>query len=231
MVAFCLAPLGSRLAPLGARFPRCSPPCFARRLAGYIICAFLSPTLNQRTDAYGGSLEGRSKLLFDLIDGVRARCRPDFQLGVRISPERFGLQLGEQIEIAKRIMATGKVDYLDLSLWDAFKLPEEEEFKSKALAEWFVDIPRNGCRVGVAGKVYDAETCKKILAMGYDFVVPGRAAVIHHDMPNLIKADGEWKMRAWPVPVAEMEKEGVSPKFVSYLRSWFPGLLEPAESA
>lgn len=157
--------------------------------------------------------------------------RPDFQLGVRISPERFGLKLAEQIELAKQLMASGKVDYIDLSLWDCFKLPEEEAFKSKPLAEWFVDIPRNGCKVGAAGKIYDAEVCNKVMALGYDFVIPGRAAVIHHDMPKLIQADANWKMAKWPVSIEHAAKEGISPKFVTYLRSWFPGLLEPAESA
>ena len=43
--------------------------------------------------ADGGSLENRARVIFEIIDGVRARCRPDFQLGLRLSPERFGLKL------------------------------------------------------------------------------------------------------------------------------------------
>ncbi|MGA9574469.1 MAG: NADH:flavin oxidoreductase, partial [Lysobacterales bacterium] len=50
---------------------------------GYILCQFLSPTINQRSDDYGGPLQNRSRIIFELVDGVRARCRPGFLLGVR----------------------------------------------------------------------------------------------------------------------------------------------------
>ena len=40
---------------------------------GYVISQFLSPEINQRTDRYGGSLENRARLLFDVVAGVRAR--------------------------------------------------------------------------------------------------------------------------------------------------------------
>src|SRR5271155_4778780 len=65
---------------------------------GYILCAFLSPDTNRRTDRYGGSPENRARIIFDIIKGVRERTRPDFQLGLRISPERFGLKVAGQRE-------------------------------------------------------------------------------------------------------------------------------------
>jgi 2,4-dienoyl-CoA reductase-like NADH-dependent reductase (Old Yellow Enzyme family) len=43
---------------------------------GYIICQFLSPEINRRADRYGGSLENRSRILFDIVEGIRQRCRP-----------------------------------------------------------------------------------------------------------------------------------------------------------
>src|SRR6201996_8877700 len=90
---------------------------------GYILCAFLSPELNQRTDRYGGSAENRARLIFEIIAGVRARTRPDFQLGLRLSPERFGMRFADQVEVARQVLAGGKLDYLDMSLWDVFKAP------------------------------------------------------------------------------------------------------------
>src|SRR6185295_184206 len=45
---------------------------------GYLLCEFLSPEVNLREDAYGGSPENRARLLFEIIEGVRAQCRPDF---------------------------------------------------------------------------------------------------------------------------------------------------------
>src|SRR5579859_6858837 len=71
---------------------------------GYILCAFLSPETNRRDDRYGGSPENRARLVWEIIDGVRARTRPDFQLGLRISPERFGLSFPEQRELARQLL-------------------------------------------------------------------------------------------------------------------------------
>ena len=90
----------------------------------YLLCQFFSAEFNRRDDEYGGSLENRSRILFEIIDGVRSRCGPDFMLGVRLTPERFGMQLGEAIRIAQRVMREDKVDFLDMSLWDVFKEPE-----------------------------------------------------------------------------------------------------------
>ena len=70
---------------------------------GYLICQFLSAEVNRREDEYGGSLENRSRLLREIINGVRSNCGRDFQLGVRLSPERFGVQLGEIVELTQQL--------------------------------------------------------------------------------------------------------------------------------
>ncbi|TPX34149.1 hypothetical protein SmJEL517_g03139 [Synchytrium microbalum] len=193
---------------------------------GYIICAFLSSEYNQRTDAYGGSLMNRAKLLLDIMDGIRERCRPDFQLGLRLSPERFGLKMAEQIELVKTVMATGKLDYLELSLWSCFTPPAEKEYAQKPLIAWFADIERNGCRLGAAGKLYTAAECRRVLEeYKYDFVVMGRASIIHHDFPKLVKSDPNFGAMEWPVPKAHFRKEAVSDTFITYLGQYFKAMI------
>jgi 2,4-dienoyl-CoA reductase-like NADH-dependent reductase (Old Yellow Enzyme family) len=81
---------------------------------GYMLASFLDADNNHRTDRYGTSFDNRSRLFFEIIDGIRAATRPDFQLGVRISPERFGIPLAEARELARRLLATGRLDYLCL---------------------------------------------------------------------------------------------------------------------
>lgn len=51
---------------------------------GYLISEFLSPLTNKRTDMYGGSLEGRSRLLFNVVRRVREQF-PDKGLWVRVN--------------------------------------------------------------------------------------------------------------------------------------------------
>ena len=43
---------------------------------GYIICQFLSDEVNLREDEYGGDLEGRSRLLIEIIDGCLLYTSP-----------------------------------------------------------------------------------------------------------------------------------------------------------
>jgi 2,4-dienoyl-CoA reductase-like NADH-dependent reductase (Old Yellow Enzyme family) len=85
---------------------------------------FLSAEINRRDDRYRGSLENRARIIFEIIDGIRSECGKDFQIGLRRSPERFGQTLDEIREVAVEVMCQGKIDYLDMSLWDAAKEPE-----------------------------------------------------------------------------------------------------------
>lgn len=57
---------------------------------GYILCQFLSSEINRRTDRFGGSAENRERVIREIIKGVRARCRPNFILGLRLSPNGSG---------------------------------------------------------------------------------------------------------------------------------------------
>lgn len=187
---------------------------------GYVICQFLSSEINQRTDQYGGSLENRSRLLFDIIDGIRDRCGANFNLGVRLSPERFGIKLMESCEVAQRLMHEAKVDYLDMSLWDVFKEPVEPEHQGRSLMSYFAELERGDVRLGVAGKVKSAEAVRACLDAGVDFVLLGRAAILHHDFPARSAADSSFAATAIPVSADYLRAEGLSDAFVTYMSTW-----------
>lgn len=187
---------------------------------GYILCQFLSPEINQREDKYGGSLANRSRILFDLVDAVRAECGKDFSLGVRLSPERFGLQLAEILEIAERLMTDDIIDYLDMSLWDVFKQPEEDAFKGRSLLEYFTSLPRGNVLLGAAGKITSGEDVSRAMQVGLDFVAIGRGAILHHDFPRRVQADPGFKPVALPVSVDHLKAEGLGDAFVTYMSGW-----------
>lgn len=52
---------------------------------GYLLSQFLSPFLNQRTDEYGGGIEGRSRALFEVYRAARAAVGPDYPIWVKIN--------------------------------------------------------------------------------------------------------------------------------------------------
>jgi mycofactocin system FadH/OYE family oxidoreductase 2 len=85
---------------------------------GYLIQQFLSPYTNRRPDGYGGSEEGRLRFALEVIARVRAETGPEPVVGMRISADEFtegGLGLPEMERIARRLVATGALDYLSVS--------------------------------------------------------------------------------------------------------------------
>jgi 2,4-dienoyl-CoA reductase-like NADH-dependent reductase (Old Yellow Enzyme family) len=194
----------------------------------YILCQFLSETLNRRTDRYGGTPENRARPIKDIIDGIRARCRPDFSLGLRLSPERFELKLMEIRELARQVLAEGKIDYLDMSLWDYAKLPVDEAYQERTLMGWFTDLPRGNVRLGCAGKIMTPEDARLCLERGMDFVLLGRAAILHHDYPQRLAADPAFMPIHTPVTADHLRAEGLGPAMVKYMQTWKGFVEEPA---
>ena len=187
---------------------------------GYILAQFLSSTINQRDDQYGGSLDNRGRITRDIIDGVRARCSSNFILGLRLSPERFDVQLADMLAFTQTILSDGKIDFLDMSLWDVFKEPQEEAFQGRTLLSYFTELERGNIALGIAGKLRTPEEIRQAMAADIDFVLLGRAAILHHDYPLQMQADDDFQPVANPVSVEHLRSEGLSETFVDYMRNW-----------
>lgn len=84
---------------------------------GYLINEFLSPLSNQRTDEYGGDLDGRSRFLKEVIQAVQETWGTDRPLYVRISAVDHhpdGIQIEDSIALARKLKEWG-VDLIDVS--------------------------------------------------------------------------------------------------------------------
>lgn len=187
---------------------------------GYLICQFLSGIVNTRSDEFGGTLENRSRMLFAIIDGIRRACRPDFNVSVRLSPERFGIATNEAVTVYEQLVDCGKVDFIDMSLWDVFKEPADEQFSGRRLIDIFAAIERRNVRLAVAGKIYTADNARSAIDAGADIAVIGRAAIVHHDFPELVLRDPGFEMATLPVPADHLRREGLSESFIGYMRNW-----------
>ena len=83
----------------------------------HLIDQFWSPLFNQRQDEYGGSLENRLRFGMEVLQETRRRAGRDFVVGARISGDEFtkgGLTAGDMAEIARRLAASGLVDFLSI---------------------------------------------------------------------------------------------------------------------
>lgn len=77
---------------------------------GYLLSSFVSPATNRRTDAYGGALPGRARLLLDVVRQVRAAVGADFPVWVKIDSREIGkagITLDDAVELAPLVEAAG----------------------------------------------------------------------------------------------------------------------------
>jgi 2,4-dienoyl-CoA reductase-like NADH-dependent reductase (Old Yellow Enzyme family) len=84
---------------------------------GYLIHEFLSPFSNQRTDAYGGSFENRTRILREIVAAVRGSWPERAPLFVRISASDWidgGWDIQQSVELARQLKVLG-ADLIDCS--------------------------------------------------------------------------------------------------------------------
>ena len=187
---------------------------------GYILTQFISQEINQRTDEYGGSLANRSRIIFEIVDGIRETCGKEFLLGVRLSPERFGMDVLEIKTLSQQLIDGGKIDFLDISLWDSFKLPEDEKYQNHSLLTHFTNLDFKEVKLTVAGKIRDGKDVKAVLDAGVDFVAIGRSAILHHDFPLKVIENPAFTSIETPVSKKHLRQEGLSDTFINYMNRW-----------
>lgn len=191
---------------------------------GYLVAQFLDARRNQRADGYGGDAEGRSRFLWDVIRGIRASTGEAFQLGVRLSPERWGIRLRDSLFLAQELMASGEVDYLDVSLWDVTKAPEGAASEA-LLIDQFCALERFDTRLGVAGKVGGAAQAAWCLARGADYVAVGTAAIVDADFALAAIRDRQYLAVSGPLPEQHFREQAVGEAFIAYLKEIRPALV------
>ncbi|KAF7590295.1 hypothetical protein BBP40_003032 [Aspergillus hancockii] len=116
--------------------------------------------------------------------GIRAACRSDFQIGLWLSMDRYGLSLSEVQNVAVRAMSEEEIDYLDLAVWDCRKKAQDQPFDGRTLLDIFTDLPRSSVCVGASGHVMSAQQAADVLKTGCDSIVIGKAAILDADFPR-----------------------------------------------
>lgn len=169
---------------------------------GYLGHSFLSPLMNARSDAYGGSFDKRVRFLLETVRAVRAVLPEETPLLVRLSGTDWveeGWTLDDSVKVSKLLKAEG-VDLIDCSSGGAtrnapipvgpgYQVPIAERIRREA------DIP-----TGAVGMITEPAQAEAILAEGRaDLILLGR---------QLLR-EPYWAHRAWveldsdsPPPIA-----------------------------
>jgi len=157
-----------------------------------LLGSFLSPLRNKRTDAYGGSVEGRLKLTLEVVKCMKAKAGRDFPIILRISGDELvpgGRTLHETQYIAP-VLAEAGVDAIetsggtiDYAFWRTLPpsgTPLGLNVPFSAAVKEVVDVP-----VMVVGRINDPLLAESILQRNQaDLVSLGRALLADPEFPN-----------------------------------------------
>ena len=158
--------------------------------AGYLICQFLSPVTNERSDQYGGSWENRTRFGREVIERIRSAVGPDFPVIVRISGHDFmpdGNTNREAALFAAELEKAG-VDCINVTGgWHESRVPQITgelprggfAYLARGIKE-AVNIP-----VMASNRINDPLVAEEILQHRFaDMVNMGRPLIADPELPN-----------------------------------------------
>lgn len=167
----------------------------------YLICQFLSPLYNNRTDEFGGSVENRARFARMVIDSVREAVGPMFPIILRFSADELlegGNTLEDTLEILEYL--NDEVDIFDVSAAlndslyyqiDNMNLKDGwRSYMSKAVRDKF-----NKPTI-TTGNIRNPEVAEKILAEGEaDLIGMGRGLIAEPNWVRKVQSGQEDMLR------------------------------------
>ncbi len=144
---------------------------------GYLLQSFCSPLSNQRADAYGGTLENRSRFLLEVVQDVRRVWPERLPLAVRISGTEWvedGWSVEDSVVLARLLKEEG-VDLIDCS--SAGNLASAPVPNEACYQVHIAEAVRKGAGIPTAavGLITKAQQAEDIISSGRaDLVLLGR---------------------------------------------------------
>ncbi len=158
---------------------------------GYLLCQFLSPFSNKRTDEYGGDADRRMRMALEVLRAVRNKVGADFPVLCRLSADEYvegGLKIEDSKEIAKALERNG-ADVLHISACVATSgyLNHPPYYAEEGV---FVHLAQGiksvvGVPVITVGRIRTPELANQILEeKKADLISMGRALIADPDLPT-----------------------------------------------
>ncbi len=157
--------------------------------AGYLICQFLSPLTNQRTDQYGGSWENRKRFGLEVVSRVKKAVGDDYTVNVRISGHDYMPESNTNQEatlFARELEAAG-IDCINVTGgWHESRVPQ---ITGELPRGGFAYLARGikeavGIPVIASNRINDPLVAEEILKQDMaDLVNMGRPLIADPDLP------------------------------------------------
>jgi 2-enoate reductase len=167
--------------------------------SGYLIDMFMTELWNQRTDKYGGSLEGRLRFPLDIIAAIKRGAGPDFPIIFRFGITHAfpgGRQINEGLEIARRLEAAG-VDALDVDVgsYETHYLVHPSTYSPSGSLVYVAEMTKKAVKIPVmaVGKLQDPTMAESVIKdEKADFIILAKQLIADPEWPNKVK-EGKWQ--------------------------------------
>ncbi|MFZ6733730.1 NADH:flavin oxidoreductase [Undibacterium sp. Ji42W] len=155
---------------------------------GYLLDQFLTEETNLRNDSYGGDVERRLRLIFEVVHAVRTAVGPAFTLGLRISQGKVNDRTHKWRNAENKAalifgtLAKLPIDYLHTTEFEAWQSAFGNGASLASLARQHAGVP-----VIANGSLHDPTRATGLIASGQaDLVSLGRGALTHADWPTRV---------------------------------------------
>ncbi|KAE9333255.1 hypothetical protein PF008_g14540 [Phytophthora fragariae] len=159
---------------------------------GYLLEEFLCDGVNKRTDAYGGTIENRARIIFEVVEAVLASV-PSSHVGIRLSPfgETFGCKDSTPRETFGYVVS--KLNDYDMAYLHVIERrgrhADSVDAPVGGVAHYFRGI-YNGVIIAAAG--FDrADAIKTVEEGSADLVAFGRYFISNPDLVERLRVDAE----------------------------------------
>jgi N-ethylmaleimide reductase len=161
---------------------------------GYLIDQFLKTGSNHRTDAYGGSIENRARLLLQVVQAVVAAVGAG-RTGIRLSPvtpandvvDAAPQALFEHVVRQLAPLGLAYIHLIEGSTGGPRELPDRP-FDYTALKAAYTQV--GGTGAWMVNNGYDLALAQQALAGGADLVAFGKAYIANPDLVARLRAGG-----------------------------------------
>lgn len=161
---------------------------------GYLLSQFLSPLTNQRTDQWGGSLENRARLLYDVIKAVQQALPKTAAIAVKLNSadfQRGGFDSQDALQVVKQLEALN-VDLVELS-GGSYESPAMQGVTSDGRTlereAYFLTFAKQIAQqttmpIMTTGGITRLAIANQVIEQGVDMVGMGRALAFSPSLPQ-----------------------------------------------
>ncbi|MFK8012501.1 MAG: NADH:flavin oxidoreductase/NADH oxidase family protein [Marinicellaceae bacterium] len=176
---------------------------------GYLVSQFLSPSHNQRTDKWGGSLENRMRFVIEIYDSIRQEVGNDFMIGIKLNSADFmkdGFSEEDSMQVIKALGDKG-IDLIEIS-GGTYEAPamvghssapqKDSTIKREAYFLDYAESARHSTKTPlvVTGGFRTAQgMLEAIQSQACDFIGLARPLAVDPDLPNKVINNSEYELK------------------------------------